>query len=86
MNECLNPATAAKHAELLRDDHALYNQLLQRAFGFLAEAKHGHDVLEGYYIPNMNFAGVQGLWEKTLERILGYAAEAKASVVKTLES
>lgn len=85
LNECLNPAVAAKHAELLRDNHVLYTQLLNRAFGFLAGAKHAHDVLEGYYVPNMDFRGIDALWERTLERILDYAAEAKASVVKTLE-
>jgi hypothetical protein len=85
MNECLNPATVSKHAELLHSDNALYQQLLQRAFDFLAMAKHAHDVLEGYYVPNMNFAGVEELWERTLQRILEYADEARASVVKTLE-
>lgn len=81
MNECLNPAVIAKHAELLRENADLYDGLLERACRFLAAAKHAHDVMEGYYVPNMNFDGVQVLWEKTLGRILDYAAEAEASLV-----
>jgi hypothetical protein len=80
MNECLNPSIVAKHAELLSQDADLYDSLLQRAFHFLAAAKHAHDVMEGYYVPNMNFDGVQALWEKTLKRILDYATEAEASL------
>jgi len=81
MNECLNPAIVAKHAELINQDAGLYDSLLRRAFHFLAAAKHAHDVMEGYYVPNMNFDGVEALREKTLNRVLDYAAEAEASLL-----
>ncbi len=85
MNECTNPAIVGKYAELLREDLALYDQLLQRAYRFLKEAKRAHDVLESYYVPNMNFGQIDELWHKVKDRILAYAAEARASVVRSLD-
>ncbi len=85
MNECINPSILSKYAELLREDLILYGQLLERAYRFLREAKRSHDVLESYYVPNMNFEQINVLWSKIRDRILGYAAEARASVVKSLD-
>jgi hypothetical protein len=84
MNECINAAVASRHAELLRENWRLYQQLLQRAFTALGEAKRTHDTLESYYVPHMDWKAVDRLWLETRDRILDYAAEARASVVRSL--
>ena len=86
MNECINSSLVSRHAELFRDDWGLYRQMLEQAYGSLAKAKHAHDVLESYYVPNMDFAGIDELWRRTRDRILNYAAEARASVVRDVNS
>lgn len=84
MNECTNAAAVSRHAELLREDWRLYGQVLGRAFGALKEAKRTHDTLESYYTPHMDFAALDRLWLITRDRILGYGAQARASVVRSL--
>jgi len=84
MNECVNATAVSRHAELLRDSAGLYNQLLKRASAALYQAKHSHDILESYYVPHMDWEGLDGLWQRTRDRILDYAAEARASVVRSL--
>ncbi|RJX24037.1 MAG: hypothetical protein C4554_09595 [Dethiobacter sp.] len=50
-----------------------YQNALSEAVSFLTKAKSAHDELESLYIPNMNFAEIDLLRQKTLERILDYA-------------
>lgn len=44
--------------------------LFDRAVKWLQRAKRAHDELEGYYLPAVDFAGIERLRQKTLRRIL----------------
>lgn len=44
--------------------------LIEKAVGFLKEAKAEHDRLEGYYIPNMKFDKIEALRNETISKIL----------------
>lgn len=46
---------------------------IDRALTFLHRAKTAHDQMENYYVPYMDFASINALRDKTLERILAYA-------------
>jgi hypothetical protein len=66
-------ATVKANALSLQEDGQLVNDLLDRTFTCLAAAKTLHDQLEEYYVPYMDFSGVEALREQLIERILGYA-------------
>ncbi|MGI6227605.1 MAG: PRK06851 family protein, partial [Peptococcales bacterium] len=46
-----------------------------RAIYYISQAKKGHDELEEYYIPNMNFTAINKKRDEVLQRILDYAEE-----------
>lgn len=57
--------------EAAREAQAVYEGLLKRAVGWLQKAKNLHDKLETYYIPHMDFTGIEEVRRKTLAKILG---------------
>ena len=59
----------------LEYNQAEFDRLLQKAVEIIHSAKALHDEMETYYIPNMDFAAVQKLWETTMERIWKYASK-----------
>jgi hypothetical protein len=50
-----------------------FDELLGKAIETISKAKKMHDLMEKYYIPNMDFEAVQRCWESTMCRILEYA-------------
>ncbi|MGE5551226.1 MAG: PRK06851 family protein [Bacteroidota bacterium] len=80
MNECRSAETAAKYAARNEDDRELYDALIGRAFACLRKAKETHDLMEDYYVPNMDFAAIDEARDETLARILKYAGILPASV------
>ncbi len=75
MNECVDRENAAQYAGLAAYNQRLCLELIDQAVAALARAKKLHDLLETYYIPNMDFAAINTVRERTLARILRYAAE-----------
>mgnify|MGYP003585492775 CR=1 FL=1 len=75
MNDCLTSSKLMSYQDELAYDQAYFGQHFQQAIVYIKKAKQLHDVLETYYVPYMNFAGVQQVWEKTLRRILIYSQE-----------
>ena len=73
MNECLLTSKCKKYQDELAYNRFYFLQHFQEAIYHIKKAKQLHDVLETYYVPNMNFTRVQELWEKTLHRLLAYA-------------
>ncbi|HEY8345519.1 MAG TPA: ATPase [Bacillota bacterium] len=65
----LRPADQSAE-EAAREAQAVYEDLLPRAVGWLQRAKSLHDQLEAYYIPHMDFAGIEELRRETLAKIL----------------
>lgn len=72
MDECLTQPHAHSR-EIIEYDKNMYQELLAKAVVSIQQAKRLHDDLESYYIPYMDFAGIEELWQKTLERIRKYA-------------
>ncbi|MGI6037088.1 MAG: ATPase [Limnochordia bacterium] len=71
MDSCLAPADGHQRA-IIEEDRANLKLLMQRAIAHLAEAKKRHDQLEGYYLPHIDFAAMEGLGEELVEQILLY--------------
>lgn len=79
MNECLDDGTLQRLEMERLENQERIGSLFGKAFYCLHEAKAAHDLMETYYIPNMDFAAISDLREKTLERILNYAREQEGN-------
>lgn len=73
MNECLNQGYLSQFARAISYDRNMFDELLTQAVSCIHAAKLLHDELETCYIPNMDFAGIEKLWEKTFARVLAYS-------------
>ncbi|MBE3583327.1 MAG: ATPase [Limnochordaceae bacterium] len=76
-NQGLDYTSLASCAEELEYDRVRFQELLQRGLQSLARAKHVHDDLEAYYVPNMRFSAVEELLDKTVTRIHHWAEAAR---------
>lgn len=65
----------ARNADLIADK-ARYGEMLGEAVAVLAEAKATHEQLERYYVPYMDFDGVDKRLRHTVEELLRHAAAA----------
>ncbi|KXG77776.1 PRK06851 family protein [Thermotalea metallivorans] len=64
-----------ENEEKLKEDEALVDELLTKGLANMLVAKKEHDILETYYIPNMNFKEIDQFREKIMEKIMKYAKE-----------
>jgi len=60
------------YKEELEVDEKILDELINYAISNLKKAKSNHDVIENYYIPNMDFNKVNQLKDQLVERILKY--------------
>lgn len=79
LDDGLNREAVARFAGEIEEDKTHFFRLLNRAIGFIAQAKREHDKLEELYVPNMDFESINQVRERVLERILGYARESTAA-------
>jgi hypothetical protein len=75
MNACRDEAILKAHQPQIERAREEFERLFSLAIFYIGQAKQYHDALERFYVPNMDFAGIGRLREKTLQRILGYAEE-----------
>lgn len=73
MDEYLQRSIIDTYTTTLEYNQSMYNELFTKAITSLKQAKSLHDELESYYIPHMDFASIEAVWEKTLTRVLAYA-------------
>lgn len=66
--------------EEIADCQIRVNQHIARALGHSKKAKAAHDLMETYYVPAMNFVGIEDKLQAILERILAYEEEAAIAV------
>ncbi|MDF2698831.1 MAG: ATPase [Haloplasmataceae bacterium] len=59
--------------EEINEDKEIFEMLLYKGMNYVNKAKSNHDILEQYYIPNMNFDAIENLINETIERILKYS-------------
>ncbi len=75
MNTCRDDTKVRRHAGMLADQRALFDDLLQRAVSCLAQAKEEYQVLESYYVKHMDFERIAALRQKIVARIWQHAKE-----------
>jgi|GEM_PF-5129119 len=54
----------------------MYRQCMEQAVTFISRAKKMHDEMEKYYVSFMDFEAINARRGKTLQRIIGLAAES----------
>ena len=72
LGEFVNKSKIDECKEELESDEKILDELINYAIYNLKKAKSNHDVIENYYIPNMNFEKVDELKNQLIERILKY--------------
>lgn len=73
MNECISREVIHKYADLVKKDEEIMKSLMDTGISFLNKARETHDKLEAYYVPTMNFEGIEKLRQETVKRIIKYA-------------
>ncbi|MFA5528038.1 MAG: PRK06851 family protein [Peptostreptococcales bacterium] len=70
LNNYLNTTEIEKYDILLNEDRKIMNLLIDTGLDNIKKAKELHDVLEGYYIANMNFTEINKVKENIISRCL----------------
>lgn len=70
LNQHLDQQMIANFARDIEIDSKLMNALIDIGISNIRKAKAEHDVLEQYYVPNMNFTAASEKYEEILSRIL----------------
>jgi len=80
LSKYLNGSKLAAFQADLAGDNKLLQELIDLGMENIRRAKEEHDVLEQYYVPNMNFSAAEDKYEEIMDRILSLAAgDAKAT-------
>ena len=72
LNEYVSEIEMKKYTTELSFNKNIFNELLNQAISTISNAKRLHDLLETYFIPNMNFQKVDQKRLETVERIKKY--------------
>lgn len=72
LDKCINHDILDKYKEEIEYDKVLMTKLLEDGIKNIKRAKKEHDLMEKYYIPNMNFDKIEKLKIKIKERILEF--------------
>ena len=72
LNQFVNKDKINEHKEELEVDEKILDELINYGISNLKKAKSNHDIIENYYIPNMNFEKVDQLKDELIDRILKY--------------
>lgn len=70
LNQYLDKKMLANFEKDIEADNKLMNLLIDIGISNIRSAKAEHDVLEQYYVPNMNFSAASEKYEEILSRIL----------------
>jgi hypothetical protein len=77
MNECRDREVLKAHEPQVERAREEFSRLFNLAIFYIGQAKQYHDAMERFYAPNMDFAGIDRLRKRIMERILGYAGEVQ---------
>lgn len=69
LDQCMNKGMLASYEEDILQDSEMLETLINQGILNIGKAKEEHDVLEQYYVPNMNFVAVGEKYEQILSRI-----------------
>ncbi|OAT79977.1 PRK06851 family protein [Desulfotomaculum copahuensis] len=73
---CVKPVADSKMLAERDTAREMYRRCMEEATDFISRAKKTHDEMETYYIPHMNFNGIEARRQTVQARILALAAEA----------
>lgn len=77
MNECRDEDVLKAHEPQVERAREEFSRLFNLAIFYIGQAKQYHDAMERFYAPNMDFAGIDKLRKRIMQRILGYAEEVQ---------
>lgn len=72
LNNYINKEKLSSYEEEINCDKKIFDELIGYAILNLKNAKSKHDIIESYYVPNMQFDKIEILRNKILQRILEY--------------
>jgi len=72
LDKYLDKDIVSRYKEDIEEDKRIFKQLIDIAVSNIREAKKNHDLIETYYVPNMNFDEIVKVREELIERILKY--------------
>ena len=72
LGKFVNKDKLNEYKEELEVNERILDELINYAISNLKKAKSNHDIIENYYIPNMNFEKVNQLKDQLIEKILKY--------------
>ena len=72
LGKFVNKDKLDEYKEELEVNERILDELINYAISNLKKAKSNHDIIENYYIPNMNFEKVNQLKDQLIEKILKY--------------
>jgi len=84
LNEFLDKGFLANFQEEIKSDSLLLDSLTEQGLLNIRRAKQEHDVLEQYYIPNMDFTAIGEKYEELLSRIF-HLTESKVTAAAGLK-
>jgi len=82
LNEFISAKHLAGFQKAIDQDCQLLNQLIDLGIEHIRQAKAEHDILEQYYMQNMDFEGVNEKYEETLSRIFDLAGNKAKTAMK----
>ena len=72
LGKFVNKDKLDEYKEELEVNERILDELINYAISNLKKAKSNHDIIENYYIPNMNFEKLNQLKDQLIEKILKY--------------
>ena len=69
MDDMANASVIERRKKLLDESQNLCDMMMKKAIECIEEAKKEHDVLESYYIPNMDFKKIDKLRDEIIAKI-----------------
>lgn len=74
LSKYLNSTKLAAYQADIESDKQLLQELINSGIENIRRAKEEHDILEQYYVPNMDFSAAEDKYEEIMDRILSLAA------------
>ena len=72
LNDFIDEEKLSRYKDDIKIDKDIVDYLMNNAIANLKRAKSNHDIIEEYYVPNMNFDKVEKLKNEVIGRILKY--------------
>ncbi|RKD32450.1 ATP-binding protein [Thermohalobacter berrensis] len=72
LDKYIDKKVLEKYENDINEDKEIFEELINLAISNLSRAKKTHDLLEEYFIPNMNFGEIEKLKDRIIKRILKY--------------